>query len=292
MTPGIPTTHQIDYNTPTRCACSRRMSTTPRNGRKNTAASAWTAVQRRRLSVEYQANNGGTDPCWASSKEDPETKKPYSTLRLAQPHLRHPLSRRGLRDARTTSRPSSTRTPRLGSRLNARHRRPRPDRAIEPTLALGNDNPKVFVTGRPLRLREPRAGQPPTVVDPPDLSLPKLKLASKRNASRRPLRQYAVTDDFTSPSAGESVAYDSAPVTVSALTASVTLSGSRLPCGGLLIYRELAGSNEWSSFRRSRRPRPHRRTARFAARQPPPTSPVEASLTRPCRHRRRRHAVG
>jgi hypothetical protein len=111
------------------------------------------------------------------------------------------------------------------------------------TSALGNDNPSVVVTGEHSGLANLIPGNP-GVVDPPDLDT---ATASASGGTLPPgTYVYAVTDDFA-PGAGQSSASESAPVTVTSSTGAVTLTWAAVcHAAEFKIYREVAGSNEWT----------------------------------------------
>ncbi len=116
--------------------------------------------------------------------------------------------------------------------------------STSPTAALGNDNPSVIVTGEHSGLANLLPGNP-GVVDPPDLSVAEAEASATKGTLAPGSYVYAVTDDFT-PGGGESVASESAPVTVSGSEGTVTLSWQAVcHAAEFKIYRELAGSNEW-----------------------------------------------
>jgi hypothetical protein len=112
--------------------------------------------------------------------------------------------------------------------------------------ALGTENPQVFVPGNHSGLPDLVPGTPATV-DPPDLD------AENVNANGGSLAagsyQYAVTDQFNasdSPSTDQSQAYVTAALTVPA-GGSVSLVWQAIcHAADYLIYREVAGSNQWS----------------------------------------------
>jgi hypothetical protein len=106
---------------------------------------------------------------------------------------------------------------------------------------LGNDNPSVVITGEHSGLANLLPGNP-GVVDPPDL-----ESAEPGNGGTLPAGTYvyAVTDDFT-PGGGQSLASESAPVTVSG-SGSVELSWPAVcHAAQFKVYRELSGSNQWN----------------------------------------------
>jgi Immunoglobulin I-set domain len=105
---------------------------------------------------------------------------------------------------------------------------------------LGNDNPSVIITGEHSGLANLIPGNP-GVVDPPNL-----ESADPGSGGTLPAGTYvyAVTDDF-SAGGGQSIASESAPVTVSG-SGSVELSWPAVcHAAQFKVYRELSGSNEW-----------------------------------------------
>ncbi len=109
------------------------------------------------------------------------------------------------------------------------------------TAALGNDNPSVIITGEHSGLANLIPGNP-GVVDPPDLDGAE---AAEGGTLPAGSYVYAVSDDFVA-GGGESSASESAPVTVTGSTGSVTLTwGAVCHAAQFKIYREVAGSNEW-----------------------------------------------
>ncbi len=199
-------------------------------------------------SVEYQANNGGTDPVLAEfQKEDPETKKPYAdsfgwlSHTYDTPYLDVGCATQNYIEAQlnentewAAAKPGATPgTGGLGLTESS-----------EPTLALGAENPKVFVPGNHSGFADLVPGNPATV-DEPDLDPSTVNETG--GALPAGSYQYAVTDQFTnSPSAGQSAAYITEPLTVPA-GGSVTLEWESIcHAADYLIYREVAGSNNWS----------------------------------------------
>ncbi len=110
------------------------------------------------------------------------------------------------------------------------------------TTALGVENPAVVVTGEHSGLANLLPGNP-GVVDPPDLDT--AEAATTGGTLAPGSYVYAVTDDFTA-GGPESTASESAPVTVTSSTGTVTLTWAAVcHAAEFKIYRELAGSNEW-----------------------------------------------
>jgi len=112
------------------------------------------------------------------------------------------------------------------------------------TSALGNDNPTVIVTGEHSGLANLLPGNP-GVVDPPDLSVAEAESSTTKGTLAPGSYVYAVTDDF-SAGGGQSVASESAPVSVSGSEGTVTLSWQAVcHAAEFKVYRELSGSGEW-----------------------------------------------
>jgi IPT/TIG domain/Immunoglobulin I-set domain len=199
-------------------------------------------------SVEYQENHSGTDPVLAEfQKTDPATGKPYADAfgwlshTYDTPYLDVGCATQDYIEAELNENTSWAAaapgtTPGTGG-LGL-------SETTEPGLALGVENPHVFVPGNHSGFADLVPGNPATV-DPPDLD------PSTVNASGGTLPagtyQYAVTDQFTdSPSAGQSEAYLTEPLAVEA-GGSVKLEWESIcHAADYLIYREVAGSNDWS----------------------------------------------
>jgi hypothetical protein len=112
----------------------------------------------------------------------------------------------------------------------------------EPTAAYGNDNPSAIVTGEHSGLANLIPGNPGSV-DPPDLDT--AEAASTGGTLAAGSYVYAVTDDFT-PGGGQSLASESAPVTVTGSTGAVTLTWAAVcHAAEFKIYREKVGGTEW-----------------------------------------------
>ena len=126
--------------------------------------------------------------------------------------------------------------------------------STSPTAALGNDNPSVIVTGEHSGLANLLPGNP-GVVDPPDLSVAEAESSTTKGTLAPGSYVYAVTDDF-SAGGGQSVASESAPVSVSSSEGTVTLSWQAVcHAAEFKVYRELLGSGEWKAQpRRGRLP--------------------------------------
>ncbi len=112
----------------------------------------------------------------------------------------------------------------------------------EPTAAYGNDNPSAIVTGEHSGLANLIPGNP-GAVDPPDLDTAEASSTGGTLAAGSYV--YAVTDDFT-PGGGQSLASESAPVTVTGSTGAVTLTWAAVcHAAEFKIYREKVGTTEW-----------------------------------------------
>jgi hypothetical protein len=112
----------------------------------------------------------------------------------------------------------------------------------EPTAAYGNNNPSAIVTGEHSGLANLAPGNP-GAVDPPDLDTAEAATTGGKLAAGSYI--YAVTDDFT-PGGGQSLATESAPVTVTGATGTVTLTWAAVcHAAEFKIYREKVGTTEW-----------------------------------------------
>jgi hypothetical protein len=112
----------------------------------------------------------------------------------------------------------------------------------EPAAAYGNDNPSAIVTGEHSGLANLIPGNP-GAVDPPDLDT--AEAASTGGTLAAGSYVYAVTDDFTL-GGGQSLASESAPVTVTGSTGAVTLTWAAVcHAAEFKIYREKVGTTEW-----------------------------------------------
>jgi len=199
-------------------------------------------------SVEYQANNSGTDPVLAEfQKTDPVPGKPYADdFRWPRPTHDPPDPRVGSATPNyieaelnentswAASKPGSTPgTGGLGLTSSP-----------EAGQAMGYENPQVFVPGNHSGFADLVPGNPATV-DPPDLD--QASGSGTGGSLAAGTYVYAVTDQFTdSASAGQSAAYVTAPITVPA-GGSVTLQMEAIcHAADYQIYREVSGSNSWS----------------------------------------------
>ncbi|HTA13552.1 MAG TPA: hypothetical protein VK781_01680, partial [Solirubrobacteraceae bacterium] len=112
----------------------------------------------------------------------------------------------------------------------------------EPTAAYGNDNPSAIVTGEHSGLANLIPGNP-GAVDPPDLDSAEVAETSGTLAAGSYI--YAVTDDFTT-GGGQSLASESAPVTVNSSTGAITLTWAAVcHAAEFKIYRQKVGTTEW-----------------------------------------------
>jgi hypothetical protein len=120
------------------------------------------------------------------------------------------------------------------------------DESTDTADALGTENPDVFVPGNHSGLADLVPGTPATV-DPPDLD--EENVNSNGGSLAAGSYQYAVTDQFNasdSPSVDQSEAYVTAPLSVGA-GGSVSLVWQAIcHAANYLIYREVAGSGNWS----------------------------------------------
>jgi hypothetical protein len=117
--------------------------------------------------------------------------------------------------------------------------------STDPSVALGNENPGVVVTGEHSGFANLLPGNP-GLVDPPSFNAATASTSSGTLGTGS--YQYAITDQFSnSASAGESSASISAPVAVTGPTGSVRLTWNAVcHAADYKIYREVAGSNSWS----------------------------------------------
>ena len=199
-------------------------------------------------SVEYQADNAGPDPVLAEfQKDDPATGKPYAddfgwlSHTYDTPYLDVGCATENYIEAELNENTNWAggapgATPGTGG-LGLTE-------STNTSLALGYENPQVFVPGNHSGLADLVPGNPATV-DPPDLDPSTVNTSGGTLAAGS--YQYAVTDQFTnSTSAGQSEAYVTAPMTVPA-NGSVSLEFQAIcHASDYLIYREVAGSNNWS----------------------------------------------
>jgi hypothetical protein len=199
-------------------------------------------------SVEYQANNNGPDPVLAEfQKTDPATGKPYAadfgwlSHTYDTPYLDVGCATQNYIEAELNENTNWAggapgATPGTGG-LGLTE-------TTNTALAMGTENPQVFVPGNHSGLADLVPGNPATV-DPPDLDPSTVNTTGGTLAAGS--YQYAVTDQFTnSSSAGQSQAYVTAPLTVPA-GGSVTLQWEAIcHASNYLVYREPAGSGDWT----------------------------------------------
>ncbi len=199
-------------------------------------------------SVEYQENHGGTDPVLAEfQKTDPATGKPYASSfgwlshTYDTPYLDVGCATQNYIEAELNENTNwaaaaAGATPGTGG-LGLTE-------TFEPGVALGAENPHVFVPGNHSGFADLVPGNPATV-DPPDLD----PSTVEESGGTLPAGtyQYAVTDQFTdSSSVGQSAAYVTEPLTVPA-GGSVKLEWEAIcHAADYLVYREVSASNEWS----------------------------------------------
>lgn len=199
-------------------------------------------------SVEYQENHSGADPVLAEfQKTDPATGKPYADAfgwlshTYDTPYLDVGCASKNYIEAElnentnwAAAAPGAT--PGTGGLGLAE--------TFEPGVALGAENPHVFVPGNHSGFADLVPGNPATV-DPPDLDPSAVEVSGGTLPAGA--YEYAVTDQFmNSSSAGQSAAYVTEPLTVPA-GGSVKLEWEAIcHASDYLIYREVAGSNQWS----------------------------------------------
>ena len=113
--------------------------------------------------------------------------------------------------------------------------------------ALGAENPDVFVPGNHSGLADLEPGTPATV-DPPDLDEENVATTGNLPAGTY---QYAVTDQFDgadSPGVDQSQAYVTGPIAVPTGGSVSIVWQAICHAANYLVYREVAGSNNWSSI--------------------------------------------
>ncbi len=201
-------------------------------------------------SVEYQENHSGADPVLAKFQAtNPATGKPYSSSfgwlshTYDTPYLDVGCATQNYIEAQLNENTNWAAavpgaTPGTGGLGLAE--------SAEPNTVLGAENPHVFVPGNHSGFADLVPGNPATV-DEPDLN-PSLVNESGGTLPAGTY-EYAVTDQFeNSPSAGQSAAYVTEPLSVSA-GGSVTLEWQAIcHASDYIVYREVAGSNEWSQI--------------------------------------------
>ena len=157
------TTHANDYNP----ADALRMQTGRRRHRGDVVEDqqlpARLALQRRQLDRQTRPPRWPTRSWPSSRQNDPRDRQAvHAGLRLAQPHLGPRLPRRRLRHAPTTSKPKSSRTrsgPPPAPGTSGLGGLGLTSSTIRQLRALGAAEPHDARARRPLRLRQPRAGQ-------------------------------------------------------------------------------------------------------------------------------------
>jgi Immunoglobulin I-set domain len=199
-------------------------------------------------SVEYQAEHGALDPLLAEfQKTDPATGKPYAdsfgwlSHTYDTPYLDVGCATQNYIEAELNENTNwaaaapgqAAGTGGLGL-----------SETTEASVPLGAENPHVFVPGNHSGFADLVPGNPATV-DEPDLNPSSVKSAGGSMAAGS--YQYAVSDQFEeSSSAGQSAAYVTEPLSVPA-GGSVTLEWQAIcHAADYLIYRESAGSGDWS----------------------------------------------
>jgi hypothetical protein len=110
--------------------------------------------------------------------------------------------------------------------------------STDPTVALGAENPDVFVPGNHSGFADLVPGNPATV-DPPDLDTDLTTVNPTGGSLPAGNYEYAVTDQFTnSPTAGQSAAFVTAPIAATGATNSVSLSWESIcHAADYLVYR-------------------------------------------------------
>ena len=150
----------------------------------------------------------------------------------------------------------------------------------------------MIVTGEHSGLANLLPGNP-GVVDPPDLSFAEAETLERRRAHcAAGSYVYAVTDDF-SPGGGQSIASESAPVTVTGSEGTVTLTlAGRLPCRGVQGLPRGVRQRRMEADRDDpRADAPRLRTAGLRPDHETAVTGGGALESDIHRHRRRRHAV-
>jgi len=218
-------------------------------------AAQWSAANNFRMeqlfngggSVAYQADNG-TDPVLAEfQKTDPATGKPYAddfgwlSHTYDTPYMDVGCATQNYIEAELNENTSwAAAAPANGTGgLGLTE-------STNTALALGTENPQVFVPGNHSGFADLVPGNPATV-DPPILDdyLPTPTTGGTLTAGDY---EYAVTDQFNAadaPSADQSSAFVTPSITVAAGN-EVTLDWQAIcHAANYLIYREVVGSNNW-----------------------------------------------
>ena len=196
-------------------------------------------------SVAYQEDNG-TDPVLAEfQKTDPTTGKPYAddfgwlSHTYDTPYMDVGCATQNYIEAELNENTSwAAAAPVNGTGgLGLTE-------STDTALAFGTENPSVFVPGNHSGFADLVPGNPATV-DPPILDDETAGTGGTLTAGDY---EYAVTDQFNaadSPSADQSSAFVTPSVTVAA-SGAVTLDWQAIcHAANYLIYREVAGSNDW-----------------------------------------------
>jgi len=197
--------------------------------------------------AEANALSTATDPLLAEfQKEDPETKKPYTdsfgwlSHTYDTPYMDVGCATQNyieaeLNENTTWAAKAPGTTPGTGGLGLAENE----------TQALGAENPKVFVPGNHSGFADLVPGNPATV-DAPQFDADTLTEEGTGTLAAGSY-EYAITDQFVnSPTAGESAAAVTAPLTVPA-NGSVTLEWEDIcHAADYRLYRAVAGSNAWS----------------------------------------------
>ncbi|MGO9874600.1 MAG: fibronectin type III domain-containing protein [Acidimicrobiia bacterium] len=216
-------------------------------------AAQWSAANNFRMdqlfngggSVAYQADNG-TDPVLAEfQKTDPATGKPYAddfgwlSHTYDTPYMDVGCATQNYIEAELNENTSwAAAAPGNGTGgLGLTE-------STDTGLALGTENPSVFVPGNHSGFADLVPGNPATV-DPPILDDETPGTGGTLTAGNY---EYAVTDQFNaadSPSVDQSSAFVTPSVTVAA-SGEVTLDWQAIcHAANYLIYREVVGSNDW-----------------------------------------------
>jgi len=222
------------------------------------AEAAWSTANGFRLddlpnfgnSVAYQSENGGVDPLLAEfQKIDPATGKPYTqdfgwvshtwdhayldTACATQNYIEAEINENT--NALVAAPGATPGTGGLGLTSST-----------NPSQPYGTENPHVFVPGGHSGLADLVLGMH-DAVDPPTINDATANPTGGTLAAGS--YQYALSDQFNaadSPDIDQSSASVSAPVTVAA-GGSVTLQWqAECHAANYLVYREIAGSNNWS----------------------------------------------
>jgi hypothetical protein len=197
-------------------------------------------------STNYQAENGGTDPLLAQFQAtDPGSSQTYAadfgwiSHTYDTPYLDVGCATQNYIEAELNENTSwaaaapGTTAGTGGLGLT---------RSTVPTVALGAENPQVFVPGNHSGLADLVPGNPATV-DPPDLDSE--TATSGVGSLPAAIYEYAVTDDFSS-GGGQSSAYVTGAVSLPS-KGSIALTWQAIcHASDYLVYREVAGSNQWS----------------------------------------------